>query len=372
MRILSIYIIFLLQTACFYVKGETVYENKNYKLSGENGVIASIIVKVDYSPEQDNYTLTIGNPGGIIDFDGKEKTLWFFDRTLQSKDFCKKNRNLSCKKFTAFLPFINNPEVDFSPLKEKRITAQDVLPFKVTALKQKEIDLELRIYVATLGKSETIEEMSFIKITFLPSGKGRQVQKGEGAGGGGAGAASPDGEKEKTPEEIEAARQDSIKQLVKKWNSYFTEKNKQAGLLIQSIDEIDSAAVTKEEIEDYENKVNQLKSTVEAQFQKRELLEENNLLTEKFVTFNSSCELAIKKLNEWKVELQKVPPLEKEINWMPFLVAGMGIMMAIPIITQIIGSRKVKKAEKKQREELRRQAEEQERARLLADEGNVI
>ncbi len=374
-----LYIIFLLQIICFQIQGQTVYENSNYKIFGSQGAIASISVKVDYNPEQNNYILTIGNPGRIVGFDGEEKALWLFRKETLAMDLCKKNSNLSCKRLLSLLPFSNNPKVEFSFNKEKRITARESLPFKLTAQEQEKINLKLRIYVSTLLKTETIEEEVFIDIPFLPYKEKTDAQKDEGSGGGAAGgsggegaAASPE-EKKMTPEEMELARKDSIKQLVTKWEIYFTNKNGQIKQLILSFDQIDTATITKEEIEGYMDKVKELRSTADAQFQKRELLEENDLLTEKFIQFNSSCESALKKMEKQIAELQKEPPKEKEINWMLFLGIGLAVLMVVPsILTQVINSRKTKKMQKKQEEEQRRQAEEAERARLLADEDNVI
>ncbi len=386
-RRFSLYIILLLQIICFQTKGQTVYENSNYKLFGDKGAIASILIKIDYKPEQGNYILTIGNPGRIVGFDGEEKSLWLFNKEVLAKDLCKKNSNLSCKRLISLLPFVNNPNVEFSFNKERRITARESIPFKLTAQgqEQEKISLKLRIYVATMLRMETIDEEVFINISFQPYKEKTEMQKSENSGGGGGsaaggngggGGAAPQPEEEAlgmTPEEIELARKDSIKQLVTKWEIYFTNKNGQIKQLIQSIDQFDSAAVTKEELEDYTDKVKELRSTADAQFQKRELLEENDLLTEKYIQFNSSCESALKKLEKWKMELQKEPPPEEEINWMLYIGIGLGVLMVVPpALNQIISGRKAKKMQKKQAEEQRKRAEEEERARLLAEEDSAI
>ena len=378
----SIYIILLWQMVCFLTKGETVYENKNYHLSGKGGSTTSIVVKVDYYPEQDNYILTIGNPGGIFNLDGNEKALWIFNREIDAKSFCKKQSNLSCKKFSTLLPFVNESNADFSLSKEKKITGQQALPFKLTNNKgQAKIDLKLRVYVATMLKTEIIEEEAFINIIsqlssneISPTGGSGTGSSGGGSGGGGAGGPeAPAGGSEKTPAEIEIARRDSIKRLVNEWENYFIGKNVQIGQLIQSINQIDSTTVTEAKIDSFIAIVKKLKNTVDLQFQKRELLENNNSLTEKFIDFNSTCDLALEKLGEWKVELQKAPPPEEEINWLLIIGIGFGVLMlALPIVTQAAGSRKVKKMQKKQNEEARKQAEEAEKARLLADEDSAI
>ena len=163
---------------------------------------------------------------------------------------------------------------------------------------------------------------------------------------------------------------DSIKQFNEKWESYWSEKNKEMEQLSIAVQEIDTINATKEIIADYTIHLENLKNEVDFKLGKDDLWKDNDKLDKMRNSFFATHNRTSVKLQQWgEILSQKKDPPNK------LLIIGiclLSIMAGVPIFTQIKSSVVVKKAKKMQEKLAKLQQEEAEKQRLLADKSNEI
>ena len=175
----------------------------------------------------------------------------------------------------------------------------------------------------------------------------------------------------KTPEEQEKAKQDSIKQVNKKWEDFLTDKNNVIRQLLNSIQKSDLKTMAGEEIEEYRHQVNSLKRKIDLRIQSNGSWNDNDELNDLYASFLDDCDTALRKLD------RKPPEKTGGMSWQENKLVILGVcfaalMVGIPIFTQLKAGRTMKKLQKQQELQAKKQAEEEERQRLLANEDNII
>jgi len=171
--------------------------------------------------------------------------------------------------------------------------------------------------------------------------------------------------------EMEKARQDSIKQVNDKWKAFFTVKNNAITDILDTIQKIDSSIVKKENIDEYELQINDLKDAVDFKMSNNALWKDNDDLDRMHSMFFSSFKRASSKLDYWK---DKLKPEEKEKkNWL--LISGIcfaALMISFPVINQLKAKRTIKRINLQQIKQANEQKEKDEIDKLLKKDDDII
>ena len=167
--------------------------------------------------------------------------------------------------------------------------------------------------------------------------------------------------------ELEKTKQDSIKQINKKWENYLTEKNNAIKQILITIGQVDEAHITKEKTSEFKFQVDCLKGEIDARLQSvnRECWEDNLFGLES--SLRSSCNLALLKIEEWNKTTDTEPD---KPNWLLILGIGFGAFMII--FNQLKSFLMKIKVKKMQELQSKKQREEIERQMLLVDENNIV
>jgi len=174
----------------------------------------------------------------------------------------------------------------------------------------------------------------------------------------------------KTAEQIEAERQDSIRQVNDKWKAFLTEMNTAIQELSSSIQDSDQNTITKKEIKEYRATLSDLKEKFDLKLGKGNLWEDNESLDEMQIQFLSAHRRISDELDEL---LEGTSAGGSGINWMIVMGAILAVsMIGIPIFTQVKAGVMMRKAKKEQQEQARKQQEEMERQMLLAKEDAAL
>jgi hypothetical protein len=184
-----------------------------------------------------------------------------------------------------------------------------------------------------------------------------------------------------TPEEIEQARQDSIKKINDNWREYFIEKNEKIDNIGQEVSKIDTSQFTVKNKSEYERQIKKhetemsiLQKEIDDDWQTRTQWKDNKELDKLRHTFNTTKIYITEQLEELKNKLSQIREEEvKTIQWWVFLLIGFGaLMIGVQVWNQVKAKRMVKKAKKEQEQQVKQQREEAERQMLLADGNNIV
>ena len=171
----------------------------------------------------------------------------------------------------------------------------------------------------------------------------------------------------KIAEEQEKVKQDSIKQINLKLETYFLEQNNAIQAIISVIGQIDSTSITKESIDNYELQISSLKKEVET----RLLITNKETWEDKLFKMESSfffrCDSVSLRLKYMKEKFE-----EKKNNYNLLIILGVCLAVFMMIFPKIKGKLMTSKAKKEQKKLEKKQAEEVEKQRMLSDEDNII
>lgn len=173
----------------------------------------------------------------------------------------------------------------------------------------------------------------------------------------------------KTPEEAEKERKDSIKQVNDKWKNYLSDRISEMQQLYNDISQLDSTAITKENLEEYHIEANNLKEKVDFKLGNDPLWKENNELDEMRALFSETHARTIKKLKSWEEKLVSPKTTNK---WLVIGMILLAIMALVPVFSQIKAALTTKNTKKQAQKMMEQQQKEAEKRRLLDDEDNII
>jgi hypothetical protein len=356
------------------IHDHTVYGPSEHNLYDQGEKITNISVQVIQDADLD-YHLIITRKS-----DASKKNIWIFEKETVEKELKSLYSSVSCRKGIApFQSFSSsgNVEFDFGEVRMKKITSSLSLAFKIKSKNQKKVNLKnLCLYVSSKkkgGKEEIIEYKTSLDIEFLITAfiKEPELQKSSQSQYKGIGVTIDTSvhSSGKSPEEIEAEKQDSINRMInQKWENYFMEKNALIRKLRLSIEQIDSAKITIDELINYESELDEIKGAVDFKLEHEDVWKDNSNLDDQRAFFSREYNMAAKKLEYWKNKLQTSP---EKINWL--LIGGVAmvvLMMLLPFVNTLIAKRSMKKMQKKQEEAARKQLEEEEKRRLLENIDN--
>ena len=174
--------------------------------------------------------------------------------------------------------------------------------------------------------------------------------------------------REKTPEEQERAKQDSIKHINEAWKKILSEKNNEIQQLSDSIQQLNPYKTSIDEMKEYIRQVNSLKRRVEDKIQNDGLWKNNGALDDMHSSFLDAYDKALLKL-ESLIEKKKQRSTDK------LIALGIGlaaIIVGIPLLIQQKARWTMNKIKKLQIKQVKKQTDEEERQRLLAGDDTFV
>jgi hypothetical protein len=157
--------------------------------------------------------------------------------------------------------------------------------------------------------------------------------------------------------------------MSQKWEKYLSERIAEMQQLLSQISQLDSNAITKECLDDYQIEVNNLKEKVDFKLGNDPLWKENDELDEMRALFFETHTHTVKKLKYWE---ERMTPKETTNKWILIGTILLAIMALVPIFTQIKAAISVKNTKKEAKKMVQQQQQEAEKQMLLADEDNII
>ena len=166
------------------------------------------------------------------------------------------------------------------------------------------------------------------------------------------------------------AKQDSIKQLYQKWNTYFLEKNNCIQAISIAIQQLDTDKITAKEHKKLRRQLEDCKAEVTDYLNNNNDVSWKNFddLVEMNGLFHKTCRAASAMLEDQEEKVNKEPP-----NLLLLVgVCLVALMAVIPVFVQIKSSITLKKTKKEQEKLAKKQQEEMEKQMLLSNENNII
>jgi hypothetical protein len=175
---------------------------------------------------------------------------------------------------------------------------------------------------------------------------------------------------EKSNEQQDKARQDSIKQLYEKWSKYFSGINGDIQEQLSAIEQLNPEKVKVEELKKFRRRIEDIKEEANNFLNNNNDVswKDNEELVEMNGLFFKNYRAASAKLEDME-EKNKKDPLKKLI---PIGIGFMGIMVLLPIFMQIKAGITTKKMKREQDKQMKKQQAELEKQMLLANENEVI
>jgi len=171
----------------------------------------------------------------------------------------------------------------------------------------------------------------------------------------------------KTQQEI---NEENAIQINQKWEKYLSERIAEIQQLFDNISQLDSNAITKENIEEYHIAANNLKEKVDFKLGNDPLWKENDELDEMRAQFSEIHARTLKKLKYWEEKLSTAPPATNK--WIIVGMILLAIMAIVPVFSQIKSMVVAQNAKKQAKKMMQQQQKEAEKQMLLADEKNII
>jgi len=209
---------------------------------------------------------------------------------------------------------------------------------------------------------------------FTTAASGQKLEEifnmGEGNSGQGSTTLSVDQDVARGDASTDKAKQDSINQLYKKWNKFFTEKNETIQQIYNNLLQLDTNTITAADLKKYRRQVDDCKeelndyinNTNDVSWKSFDDLVEMNSL------FNKTYRNASAFLEDREGSVKK----EKTNIWIVLGVCFAALMAIVPIFTQIKSGIMMKKVKADQQKMAKKQQEELEKQKLLSNENNVI